>query len=114
MAALYSDEDVRLQLVKILRSLGHDVVTAADDGRAGQRIPDPDVLARATMLDRAVVTKNRWDYHRLHRVSTAHAGITTFTHDPDDNALAERIHAAIQPLPSLAGQLIRIIRPWTP
>ncbi len=44
-----------------LRRLGHDVITATEDGRAGRRIPDRDVLRRVPELGRAVVTSNRVD-----------------------------------------------------
>jgi len=59
MAALFADENVNRGLVDALRSLGHDVLTAHQAGRANQKIPDPDQLAHATMLGRAVVTNNR-------------------------------------------------------
>jgi hypothetical protein len=38
----------------------------------------------------------------------------TCTRDADVAALAARIHAAIAPLPSLAGKLVRVIRPNPP
>ena len=37
--------------------------------------PDPDVLARAHSLGRAVLTYNRRHYERLHRKGTTHSGI---------------------------------------
>ncbi len=114
MARLYADENFPGPIVRRLRLLGHDVLTAHDDGRANQRIPDPDVLARATALGRAVLTDDRDDYHRLHAADPNHAGIITCTHDPDFSAVADRIDAAIAPLPTLAGQLIRIVRPNIP
>ncbi|MBX9626903.1 MAG: DUF5615 family PIN-like protein [Gemmataceae bacterium] len=114
MAALYADENVRIELVVALRALGHDVLTALADGRANQGIPDPLVLARATALGRAVLTGNRRDYHRLHRRQPNHAGIVTFTRDDDIQPLADRIHAAVSPLPSLAGLLMRVVRPNPP
>jgi hypothetical protein len=52
MASLYADENFPFPVVVRLRALGHDVLTALEDGRAGQKIPDPDVLARATELER--------------------------------------------------------------
>jgi len=109
VAAFYADENVRFSLVVALIALGHDVLTALDDGRANLGIDDPDVLARAVELDRIVLTNNRNDYHRLHRKSQAHAGIITYTNDPDVDALAVRIHASL--LPSMAMQLIRVICP---
>jgi predicted nuclease of predicted toxin-antitoxin system len=114
VADFYADENVRIELVDALRALGHDVLTAQDDGRANQGIPDPLVLARATALGRAVVTGNRWDYHRLHRTQPAHAGIVTHTKDDDFQALAGRIHAAVSPFPSLVGLLVRVVRPSPP
>jgi hypothetical protein len=42
---LYAEEDFALPVVAALRQLGHDVVTAQEDGRMAT--PDPDVLARA-------------------------------------------------------------------
>ncbi|MBX9626909.1 MAG: DUF5615 family PIN-like protein [Gemmataceae bacterium] len=113
MAALYADEHVRFSLADALRALGHDVLTARDDGRAGQGIRDPLVLAPATQLGRAVLTNNRWDYHKLHRRQPNHAGIVTYT-DDDFQPLADRIHVAVSALPSLVGLLVRVTRPNPP
>ncbi len=114
MAALYADENVPFALVDELRALGHDVLTARDDGRANRGIPDPDVLARATALGRTVVTNNRRHYHRLHVTVPNHAGIVTYTNDPDRAALAARIHAGLTALPSPVGQLVKVICPNVP
>ena len=111
MAALYADENFPFPVVVILRLAGHDVVTAHEDGRAGQKIGDPSVLTRATQLGRAVLTLDRRDYFRLHRTDPSHAGIVACTKDLDFPALAGRVHAAIAGLPSLAGLLVRVIRP---
>jgi hypothetical protein len=46
MARLYADENVPAALVKLLRLLGHDVLTVQEAGRAGE--PDPQVLSDAT------------------------------------------------------------------
>src|SRR5256885_15422954 len=89
---LYADEDFDLPVVVILRTLGHDVLTTQEDGRSGA--PDPDILARAHALGRAVLTINRWDFERLHRQGAAHSGILSATRDGDLPALADRIHAA--------------------
>lgn len=111
MAALFADENVQRRLVDALRSLGHDVLTAHEAGRANQKIPDVDQLAYATGLGRATLTNNRRHFHKLHRTSGAHAGIITYTHDPDVLSLAQRIHDAITAITTLAGLLIRIVRP---
>lgn len=114
MASLYADENVDRKVVDLLRAAGHDVLTAVEDGRANQKIPDPDVLARATQLGRAVLTNNRRHYHKLHRKYPSHAGIVTYTKDDDADALAARIDAAISPLPTLAGRLVKVVRPNPP
>lgn len=109
---LYADEDFPYPVVEELRRLGHDVLTAQEDGR--QTTPDPDVLARAHALGRAIVTHNRRHYQRLHRQGAAHSGIVSATQDPANHAgLAVRIDVA------LAGRApgrwhIRVNRPQTP
>src|SRR5438128_4704064 len=90
---LYGDEDFDYPVVVSLRSLGHDVVTAQQDGRSGS--PDPDILARAHALGRAVLTINRWDFERLDRQGAPHSGILSATRDDDFSALAARIHAKL-------------------
>jgi hypothetical protein len=112
MANFYADENVPAPLVDALRALGHDVLTAREDGRANQQVPDPDVLARATTLGRAVLTNNRNDFHKLHRADANHAGIVTFTDDSDRAALAGRIDSSSAA--ALAGQLVKIICPSNP
>jgi hypothetical protein len=114
MAALYMDENVPSELSNALRTLGHDVLTVQADGRASQGIDDPDVLARASELGRAVVTNNRRDFHRLHQLNSSHCGIITYTNDADRGALALRIHAAVCGHANLAGVLFRIVLPNTP
>jgi hypothetical protein len=111
MARMIADENVRLALVLALRALGHDVLTAQEAGRANQGIPDPDVLAYATLLGRAVLTYNHRHFRRLHKSSPSHSGIISCTDDPDCAALTQRIHDAIAPLPTLAGKYVRIVRP---
>ena len=66
MARLYSNENFPLRVVKALRSLGYDVVTSLEAGRANQRIPDDEVLRFATSEGRAVLTLNRRDFVHLH------------------------------------------------
>ena len=44
MALLFADENFPLPAVRRLRTLGHDVLTTADAGMAGRRIPDDIVL----------------------------------------------------------------------
>ncbi len=111
MARLYSNENFPLPVVERLRTLGHDVLTIQETGKADQALPDDEVLKFATKEDRAVLTLNRRHFIKLHRESSQHAGIVVCTLDADFAGQAERIHTAINAQPSLAGQLIRVNRP---
>jgi hypothetical protein len=108
---LYADEDFPFPAVEELRRLGHDVETAQEDGRSGA--PDPDVLARAGALGRAVLTYNRRHYERLHRRGAGHSGILSASQDPDHLALAARVHAALSGL-SPGRWCLRVNRPPPP
>lgn len=108
---LYADEQFPYPVVKCLRDLGHDVLTVQEAGKANQRIPDDEVLAFATENDRAVVTQNRKDFIRLHRLQPNHAGIIVCSDDRNWDALAQRIHAAVNEEEGLQGKLLRIVRP---
>jgi len=90
--------------------MGHDVLTIQETGRAGDAVPDADVLAYATDLDRAVLTLNRRDFVRLHLASTNHAGIVVCTFDPDFPTQAQRIHEALTRKGDLRGKLVRVNR----
>ncbi|MFZ4730896.1 MAG: DUF5615 family PIN-like protein, partial [Pseudanabaena sp.] len=50
MARLYADEQFPLPVVKILRTLGHDVLTVQEANKAEQKIPDNEVLSYAISL----------------------------------------------------------------
>ncbi|MGH8064652.1 MAG: DUF5615 family PIN-like protein [Candidatus Entotheonellia bacterium] len=63
----------------VLRRLGHEVLTTAESGRAGQAIPDPDILAFAIVEQRIVVTLNRRRFMQLHHVVPEHTGIVVCT-----------------------------------
>lgn len=108
---LYADENFPLPVVEELRRLGHDVLTAQDDGR--QAIPDPDILARAYLLGRAVLTHNRRHFERLHRQGEDHAGILSATRDDDSAALAGRIDAELS-VPRFGRWCVRVNRPKKP
>jgi hypothetical protein len=105
---LYADEDFSFPVAVELRRLGYDVVTAQEDGRTST--PDPDILARAHALGRALLTYNRRHFERLHRQGAAHSGILSATHDSDFPGLAARIHAALAGL-SPGRWCIRVNRP---
>jgi hypothetical protein len=111
MARIYANENFPLPAVLALRRLGHDTLTTADSGKSDQAIPDDEVLAFATAESRIVATMNRLHFIRLHQVNPDHGGIVVCTFDPDFEALAQRIHKAMENQPHMAGQLIRINRP---
>lgn len=93
---LYADHDFFYPVVEELRRLGHDVLTADQDGYSSA--DDPVVLARAHALGRVVLTFNRWDFERLHRRGDAHSGILSATQDHNHSALAARIDAVLMGL----------------
>ncbi|HZQ11142.1 MAG TPA: DUF5615 family PIN-like protein [Anaerolineae bacterium] len=111
MARFYSNENFPLQVVIALRALGHNVLTANEAGNANASIPDERVLAFAIQQGRALVTINRWDFVRLRNLNQDHMGIIVCSQDIDVEGQAQRIHAAIERMGDLRGQLIRINRP---
>lgn len=111
MARLYADEQFPRIISELLRTMGHDVLTVQEAGNANLGIPDEDVLAFAIDDNRAVITLNRQDFIRLHRISSQHFGIIVCTNDIDRPRMATRIDEAIASQESLKGKLIRIVRP---
>ena len=111
MAFLYANENFPLEVVQASRVLGHDVVTMAEEGNAGQAVDDTKVLTLATQSDRAVLTINRRDFIKLHQRQPDHSGIIICTQDPEAAGQAERIHQAILSSGPLKGQLVRVNRP---
>jgi hypothetical protein len=110
----YADENFPLATVVELRRLGHDVLTAFEDGRANKQLSDELVLARSTKLSRMLLTINRKDFKRLHNTTPEHSGILICKQDPDPRGQASRIHDACSSKADVAAQLIRIYRPSTP
>ena len=110
MAQLYADEQFPRQVVELLRSLGHSVLTVQEAGQANQRISDDLVLQFATERDCAVLTMNRRDFIKLHKRNSMHAGIIVCTEPYSWKALAEGINEAIEAAETLTGKLIRINR----
>ena len=105
---LYADENFPFPVVQALRRLGHDVLTAQEDGR--RAAPDPQILARAHSLNRAVLTHNRRHFEKLRQQGVDHIGIVLATRDNDSAALAGRIDGV------LAGRVqgrwcVRVNRP---
>ncbi len=111
MVNLYANENFPLKVVHILQSLGHDVLTSQEAGKANLSIPDSEVLKFATENNRSLLTINRKDFINLHKQGIKHAGIIVCTQDPDVEGQASRIHQAILRYDALDRQLIRINRP---
>jgi hypothetical protein len=111
MARFYANENFPLPVVEELRRSGHDVLTVLETGRAGQRIPDEDVLSFAVEDRRSVLTLNRRHFVRLHQERPEHSGIVVWSIVPDFTGQAERIHAAVSALGDLTGKLVRVNRP---
>lgn len=107
----YANENFDLQVVIFLRNYGYDVLTSADAGKANQRIPDDEVLKFATAQNRALLTFNRKDFFKLHKMDNNHAGIVACTYDNNYEALAKRIYQATISNAPLTQKVIRIYRP---
>lgn len=110
MANLYADEQFPREVVELLRNKGHNVLTVQEAGKAGQQIPDEDVLAFAVSQNRAVVTLNRRDFIRLHRLEPDHVGIIACVEDPDRERMADRIDEGLNSVETLRGRLIRVYK----
>jgi hypothetical protein len=111
VARLYADEDFPFPVVEELRRLGHDAATIQERGLGGQGVPDPAVLALAVAEDRAVLTRNRRHFIRLHAADPAHAGVIVCTQAPDFIGQARRVDAAVRAAGDLHGRLVRVNRP---
>lgn len=111
MARMYANENFPRAVVERLRQLGHDMLTSREAGKADQAVSDDEVLRFAIAENRAVLTLNRHDFIRLHKLFAAHWGIVVCTYDPDFDSQASRIAAAVEGVTSLEGQLLRVNRP---
>ena len=112
MALLLADENFPAPAIERLRQLDHNVLTLLQTDMAGLAIPDDEVLAFATSLNRCLLTLNRKDFIKLHTQSSQHAGIIICTFDLDFTALAERIDYCLKQLDTeTTGQLLRVQRP---
>ena len=108
---LLADENFPFPVVEALRSVGDDVLTLNDLGKAGQALTDVAVLKLAPDDSRAVLTLNRKHFVRLHQSSSDHAGIIVRSFDLDFEGQARRIQAALGAQSLLGSQLLRINRP---
>jgi hypothetical protein len=91
---LLTDEHISPEGVAYrLASLGYDVVPMRDRGLASRRVQDWDLLTFATREDRALCTKNRADFERLHHDCLArgdlHAGVLVVPEELQAGLFAE-------------------------
>lgn len=112
MARIYANENFFRPTIHKLRELGHDVLTSLEAGNANQKIPDEEVLRFAIAEKRIMLTLNRKHFIRLHRLNPNHFGLIVCTEDTNFDALAVRIHEAIQSSGEhIYGTLIKVYRP---
>lgn len=104
MARLFADEDFPYPAVQALRSLGHDVITVRDLGKANQKWPDREVLVYAITDDRVLLTINRKHFRRLHQMFPNHPAIIACTLNPDFAGLARKIHEALEKAGTTTGK----------
>jgi predicted nuclease of predicted toxin-antitoxin system len=95
MARFYSNENFPLPVVRLLRGLGHDVLTTREAGKDNQKIPDEEVVAFAHSQQRWVLTLNRMDFIYIHQRGQPHSGIIVCKADKDLQGQVEKIHAAV-------------------
>jgi hypothetical protein len=62
-ASVYLDEDVDVLVAELVRVRGYDALTVLGAGRTGYS--DPEQLAFAVSVQRAIVTHNRRDFAQL-------------------------------------------------
>ncbi|MBN3898504.1 MAG: DUF5615 family PIN-like protein [Nostoc sp. NOS(2021)] len=108
MARLLADEQFPRKSVELLRTFGHDIITIQEADKAG--ISDDMVLDFAILENRAVLTINRRDFFKLHKIKPDHTGIIACKDDLDWNRLAINIDAVISTESTLIGKVIRVNR----
>jgi predicted nuclease of predicted toxin-antitoxin system len=111
MQKLYVNENFPLPAVKLLREMGHDVLTSFEAGNANQRIPDEEVLQFAISQNRILLTLNRRDFIQIHKLNPIHTGIIVCKEDIDFVGFANRIHVILESNDGLfENQLFRIYK----
>ncbi len=111
MEKIYVNENFPLPVIEFLRDFGYDVLTSLDAGNANQRIPDDAVLKFANSQNRILLTLNRRDFIRLHRITPIHHGIMVCTEDSNFMALAQHIHSEFEKNEGqFTNQLIRVYK----
>ena len=112
MLKLHANENFPLETVQFLRNLGYDVLTTHEIGKSNLRIPDEDVLTFAISENRAILTINRKDFIRLHRLNPNHAGIIVCTKNDNFTNFGECIHKLLIPYgENISNLLLRVYKP---
>ncbi len=112
MTRIYPNENFYKSIVRNLREKGHDVLTSFEAGNANQGIPDENVFEFAQSERRVILTLNRGHFIRIHRRNPIHFGIIICTEDTNREALANRIHQALEEADyNIENQLVSIIKP---
>ena len=103
---LYLDEDVLPDLARVLRSSGHDVISAHEVGSLG--VGDEDQLARAAADSRALLSYNYRHFlkvgHDWFAAGRLHAGIVVSYRQYRRRALSELARAAAELLSMLTAE----------
>ena len=111
MAKFYANENFAINIVQILCSFGHDILTSYKAGQANQGIPDLDVPIFATSQNRILITFNRDDFIELHRSGINHSGIIICKDDCDYLGQAKALNDFLQDrAKTLSDRLIRFQR----
>lgn len=106
--SFYSDENFAYDMVKILRVLGHTVITSYDAGEANQSISDDEVLNYASKNKLILITLNRDDFIELHQSGVRHSGMIICKTDRNYQGQIYFLHNYLQTQDSLIDRLIRI------
>lgn len=106
--SFYSNENFDLDMVKMLRELGHTVITSYEAGQANKKIPDDEVLNYATRNNLVVITFNQDDFIELHNNVIQHSGIIICKTDRDYQGQVHYLHEYLQNPESLINRLIRL------
>ena len=107
---LYADENFPKDVVDELRILGHDVLTALEAGMANQGIDDRNQLEFAIRSVRAMITRNRRHFKKLHQTVSSHCGIIVCSEDNAFVAQAQKIHRQLASLARLDNQFFRVTK----
>ncbi|MEM1326034.1 MAG: DUF5615 family PIN-like protein [Bacteroidota bacterium] len=110
MRLLLADENFPFPVVEFLREYGWDVLTILEADLAGQAFPDEGVMAFAIQEERTILTLNRKDFVRLHRIITSHFGIVVCKFDVDFKRLSENVIQVIEEERDLKNKLVRVSR----